>query len=217
MKKIPVSLIKYLSLLVALVVTTSHLFYKVPDTVNLWIILCVFAVFYIVLSVSEFLSKLSKSHLPYERFFYLPLSVLFVKIIKLGAFLLTGIILFISESSFVFLGVLVLIILFADLLVFVLRLGKNVYYISLFANYLLFALEEETKVFANQVASIEYRYDVFYLTTHTRKTFPIEIARLKRKDRNAFTEKFVLWAVCNKLVFTPEAKEKLADIISEAL
>lgn len=217
MKKIPVSLIKYLSLLVALVVTISHLLYQIPDVINLWIILSVFTAFYIFLSVSEFLSKLSQSHLPYERFFYLPLSVLFLKIIKLGAFLLTGTILFLSNSSLIFLGVLVLIVLFSDLLVFVLRLSKNVYYVSLFANYILFALEEETKVFASQVASIEYRYEVFYLTTHNKKTFPIEIARLKRKDRNAFTEKFVLWAVCNKLVFTPEAKEKLADIISETL
>jgi hypothetical protein len=217
MKKLPVSLIKYLVLLVTLIAVICNLIFKTPDKSTLLFILIGFAAVYIFLSVTEFLKQLEKSTLPYDRFFYLPLSVVSVKVIKLGAIVITGLVLFLSQSSLIYLGTLLLIILLSDLLVFLLRLRKKVYYVSLFANYILFALEEETKVFASQIETIEYRYDIFYLKAKNNKTYPIEIARMQKTDQPLFTEKFVLWVVCNKLVFTPEAKEKLADIISEAL
>lgn len=217
MKKIPAALLKYFSLLIALCITAVHLIYQVPDRTTLFMILAIFAVLYIFLSVTDLNSKVEKSALTNERFFYLPYSTIMVKVIKLGIFALASIILLLSGSRVIFLGVLMSIIFLADLLVFILRLRKKVYYISLFANYILFSLEEEHKVFAQQVESIEYRYEIFYLKTVQNKTFPVDMSRLKKHERSAFTEKLVLWAVCNKLSFTPEAKEKLADIISEAL
>lgn len=215
MKKLPSSLLKYFALLLAVIAVSGHLLYKTPGRNNLIILLCVFAGVYIFLSVTEFLDKLSKSKLPYDRFFYLPFSVITLKVIKLGAFAIAGFVLLLSDTSFSYLGLLLLILLAADLMVFCLRLVKRVYYVSLFANYILFALEEETKVFASQVEAIEFRYDIFYIRTRQNRAFPIELARLRRQDRAAFTDKFVLWVVCNKLTFTPEAKEKLAHIISE--
>lgn len=211
------ALIKYLVLLVALIVTISNLLTKIPDKTNTIILLLVFAGAYIFLSITEFLNTLAKSQLPYDRFFYLPYSVIAIKSIKLGAFVITGLILFLSESNLIYLGSLVLIILLSDLLVFALRLSKKVYYISLFANYILYALEEESKVFASQVTEVEFRYEIFYLKTKDNKAYPIELSRLPKADRKIFTEKMVLWVVCNKLNFTPAAREKLADVISEAL
>lgn len=217
MKNIPASLFKYISLLVALCITAVHLIYQVPERSTLFMILAIFAVLYIFLSVSDFSSKVDKTALTHERFFYLPYSTIMVKVIKLGVFALAAVILLISGSRVMFLGVLMAILFLADLLVFALRLRKKVYYVSLFANYILFSLEEEHKVFAQQVESIEYRYEIFYLKTSHNKTFPVDMSRFKKHERSVFTEKLVLWAVCNKLSFTPEAKEKLADIISEAL
>lgn len=217
MKKLPASLLKNLLLLVVLVPTVGNLLFKSPDRSTLQIILIAFAVVYIFLSVREFMQQLEKSAMPYDRFFYVPLSVISVKVIKLGVLVITGTILFLSESRLISLGILLLIILFADLLVFALRLNRKVYYVSLFANYVLFSLEEETKVFASAVESVEYRYEVFYLKAKDNKTYPIEVARMNKAERKNFTDKFVLWVVCNKLTFTPEAKEKLADIISEAV
>jgi hypothetical protein len=217
MNKISAPLAKYLLLFVIVILVISNLLIKTPGNTNLLILLSIFAVAYIFLSVREFMYTLEKSQLPYDRFFYLPLSVVGIKIIKLGAFAIGGAVLVLSGVAVMYLGILLLIILVADLIVFSLRLNKKVYYVSLFANYILFALENETKVFASQIESIEYRYEVFYLQTKDRKTFPIEIARLNKHERTTFTEKLVLWVVCNKLTFTPEAKEKLADIISEAL
>lgn len=217
MKKLPASLLKYLSLLVAVALITGNLVYQTPNRSNLLILLCVFAAVFIFFSVADFLDKLSKSQLPYDRFYYLPLSVVSVKAIKLGVFAIAGMVLVLSGPAFMYLGVLLLILLTADLFVFLLRLTKKVYYISLFANYILFALEEETKLFASQIEVIEFRYDIFYLKTKQNRAFPIELARLRKQDRAAFTDKFVLWVVCNKLTFTPEAKEKLGHIISETL
>ncbi len=217
MNKIPASLAKYLVLFVMVLLVIGNLLAKIPGNTNLLILLAIFAVTYISLSVREFLDTLEKSQLPYDRFFYLPFSVITVKVIKLGAFAIGGMVLLLSGAGVMYLGILLLIVLIADVIVFSLRLNKKVYYVSLFANYIFFALENETKVFASQIELIEYRYDIFYLQTKDRKTFPIEIARLNKHERTSFTEKFVLWVVCNKLNFTPEAKEKLADIISEAL
>lgn len=217
MNKIPASLAKYLALFVAVLFVISNLLAQIPGKTNMLILLGIFAAAYVFLSVREFMHTLEKSQLPYDRFFYLPFSVISLKLIKLGALAICGAVLLLSGSAVMYLGILVLTILLADVLVFALRLSKNVYYVSLFANYILFALENETKVFASQVESIEYRYEIFYIRTKDNKTFPIEIARLKKHERATFTEKLVLWVVCNKLTFTPEAKEKLADIISEAL
>jgi hypothetical protein len=217
MNKISASLAKYLLLFAIVVLVVSNLLIKAPSNTNLLLLLGIFAVAYIFLSIREFMYTLEKSQLPYDRFVYMPLSVVGIKVIKLGAFAIGGVVLVVSGAAVTYLGILLLIILVADLIVFSLRLSKRVYYVSLFANYILFALENETKVFASQIESIEYRYEVFYLQTKDRKTYPIEIARLNKPERTSFTEKFVLWVVCNKLTFTPEAKEKLADIISEAL
>jgi len=217
MLKTKAALYKYLVLLLALVGTVSNLIFKIPDKNNTIILLIVFAAIYIFLSIAEFLNNLAKSHLPYERFSYLPFSVVGLKTIRLGIFIIMGTVLFLSQSPLIYLGSLVLIILMADLLVFVLRISKKVYYISLFANYILFALEDETKLFASQIEEIEYRYEIFYLKTKNKKAYPIVLARLPKQERAVFTEKLVIWVVCNKLNFTPEAKEKLADIISEAL
>lgn len=217
MNKIPASLAKYIALFLIVVLVVSNLLIRLPARNNLLILLAVFGAVYIFLSVREFLHALEKSQLPYDRFFYLPFSVVSVKVIKLGALAICGVVLLLSKAAVVYLGILLLIILVADLIVFILRTSKKVYYVSLFANYILFALENETKVFASQIDVIEYRYEIFFLKTKDNKTFPIEIARLNKHEQSTFTEKFVLWVVCNKLTFTPEAKEKLADIISEAL
>ncbi len=216
MKK-AVSLIKYIVLFIAILVTVGNFLFKIPTTGFLQIFLIVFLALYIFLSISEFSNTLEKSQLPYDRFFYLPFSVIAIKAIKLGGAVIIGVVLFLSESILIYLGILLLIILIADLLVFTLRLTKKVYYVSLFANYILFALENETKIFASEIELIEYRYEIFYLKTNRNKVYPIEMSRLNKHERAVFTEKLVLWVVCNKLTFTPEAKEKLADIISETL
>jgi hypothetical protein len=214
MKNLSFSLIKYLVLLAALVLTLGNLLYNAPGWNNLFILQIVLGALYLILSVLEFKQQLEKAKLPNERFFYLPLSLISSKSIKLVAFSIAAVLLFMSGMNLMFLGGLLAMVILADLLVFVLRMSKNVYYISLFANYVLFALEGEEQVFASHVDTVEYRYGIFYLKLNNGKVYSIEVARMGRSVQTSFIEKFVLWVVCNKLHFTDEAKEKLADVIA---
>jgi len=217
MKSLSFSLLKYLSLLLALILTAGNLLYSIPDRHNLLLLQIILGIAYVSFSIIEFVRQLEKTNLPNDRFFYLPLSFLSNKFIKLGAFTIACVILFLSKSNLVFLAGLLLIVILADVLVFLLRINKKVYYISLFANYILFSLEDEKKVFAAHVEHIEYRYEIFYLKLKNRKVYPIQVSRIEKPEQSAFIEKFVLWVVCNKLHFTDEAREKLADVIAEAI
>ena len=188
-----------------------------PGKNNLIILQIILGIIYIFFSVLEFTRQLKKEKLPNDRFFYFPLSFLSSKFIKLGAFTLACILLFISKSNLVFLAGLLLTVILADVLIFALRISKKVYYVSLFANYVLFSLEDEKQVFASHIKIIEYRYGVFYLQLKNGKIYTIQVAQVEKSQQNVFIEKFVLWVVCNKLHFTEEAKEKLANIIVEAI
>jgi hypothetical protein len=201
----------------ALAFTVGNLFFHIPDQFTLLILQIVFGGLYIFFSIAEVGKQLAKSNMPYDRFFYLPFSVITNKTIKLGAFTIACCVLFLSKSTLVFLAGLLLMIIVADIFVFILRVQKKVYYVSLFSNYILFAQEDERKIFASHIKIIEYRYGIFYMELNNGKIYTIEVARIKNSDQTIFIEKFVLWVVCNKLHFTDEAKEKLADIIAEAL
>ena len=217
MKALSYSLLKYLSLLLALIATVGFLFYGLPTKGNLIIIQIVLGISYVGFSVIEFTRQMDKRNLPVGRFFYFPLSFLSSKFIKLAAFSLAFVLLFISKTNLIFLAGLLLTLILTDILIFTLRIVKQVYYVSLFANYVLFSLEDERKVFASQVKIIEFRYNIFYLQLSTGKIYTIEVDRMQKEKQNDFTEKFVQWALNNKLEFTEEAKEKLAGNIAKAV
>jgi hypothetical protein len=217
MNALRISLLKYFSLLAVLVCTIGNLWNRMPGTKALITLQIVFGSLYILFSVLEFAIQLKKTNLPTDRFFYFPLNFISRKFVKLGAFIIAGVVLIISESNLVFLGGILFIVVIADVLVFLLRYVKKVYYISLFNNYVLFSLEHEKQVYASQIKTIEYRYGIFYIQMNNGQTFPIEIVRIEKSLQKSFSEKFVMWAVINKLQFTDEAKEKLADVIASAV
>jgi hypothetical protein len=213
MQKLTISLFKQLTLLVALGFTVTHLFVKAFDKNTMTGILIGLGVVYLFLSVAEFSTKLAKMNMPFDRFFYLPYEVISDKMIKLGAFAIAGGVLWVSSSALVFLAGLLFIMIIADLIVFVLKVVQKVYYVSLFANYVLISLEREHKVFASQIAGVEYRYDIFYLKLKDKKTVSLVTDRLAEGQKQIFTEKFVQWVQRNQLEFTTEAKAKLQGML----
>jgi len=213
MQKLTISLFKQLTLLVALIVTSSYLFIGVPNGNTLFLLQIGLGILYLFFSVAEFSTKLAKMNLPFDRFFYLPYDVISHKLIRLGAFAIAGGVLWISSSGLMFLAGLLFIIIIADLLVFILKIVQRVYYMSLFANYVLISLEGEKKIFASQIESLEYRYDIFYLKLKDKKTVALETDRLAEGQKQIFTEKFVQWALRNQLEFTVEAKAKLQGML----
>jgi|ERR1700756_883325 len=213
MQKLTISLLKQLTLLVALIVTTSYLFIGTPNGNMLFLLQIVLGVLYLFFSVAEFSTKLAKMNLPFDRFFYLPYDVVSHKLIRLGAFAIAGGVLWISPTGLRFLASLLFMIIVADLLVFILKIRQKVYYMSLFANYVLISLEGEQKIFASQINEVEYRYDIFYLKLKDKKTVALETDRLPENQKQIFTEKFVQWALRNQLQFTAEAKTKLEGLL----
>ena len=213
MQKLTISLFKQLALLVALIATSSYLFIGIPNGNTLFILQIVFGILYLSFSVAEFSTKMAKMNMPFDRFFYLPYDVISHKLIRLGAFAIAGGVLWISSSGLMFLASLLFIIIAADLLVFILKVVQKVYYMSLFANYVLISLEREQKIFASQIEMVEYRYDIFYLKLKDKKTVALETDRLLESQKQIFTEKMVAWVLRNQLEFTAEAKVKLANMI----
>lgn len=213
MQKLTISLFKQLALLVALIVTSSYLFLGTPKGNTLFIMQIVLGVLYLFFSVAEFSNKLAKMNLPFDRFFYLPLNVISHKVIRLVAFAIAGAVLWISSSALIFLAALLFIIILSDILVFILKIVQKVYYLSLFANYVLISLEGEQKIFASQIDIVEYRYDIFYLKLKNKKTVALETDRLAENQKQIFTEKMVHWVLRNQLEFTEEAKAKLVNLI----
>jgi hypothetical protein len=213
MQKLTISLFKQLALLVALIATSSYLFIGVPYGNTLFILQIILGILYLSFSVAEFSTKLAKMNMPFDRFFYLPYDVISHKLIRLGAFAIAGGVLWISSSGLMFLASLLFIIIAADLLVFILKVVQKVYYMSLFANYILISLEKEQKIFASQIEMVEYRYDIFYLKLKDKKTVALETDRLLESQKQIFTEKMVQWVLRNQLEFTVEAKAKLANLI----
>jgi hypothetical protein len=213
MQKLTISLFKQLALLAALIATSSYLFIGVPNGNTLFILQIVFGILYLSFSVAEFSTKMAKMNMPFDRFFYLPYDVISHKLIRLGAFAIAGGVLWISSSGLMFLAALLFIIIAADLLVFILKVVQKVYYMSLFANYILISLEKEQKIFASHIEMVEYRYDIFYLKLKDKKTVALETDRLLENQKQIFTEKMVQWVLRNQLEFTAEAKVKLANMI----
>src|SRR5437868_13070188 len=104
MKALSYSLIKYISLLAALILTAGNLFYGTPDIGSLIILQLVLGIIYLAFSVLEFTRQLEKAKLPHDRFFYFPLKFLSAKFIKLAAFGLACVLLFLSKSNLVVLA-----------------------------------------------------------------------------------------------------------------
>ncbi|HEX7414315.1 MAG TPA: hypothetical protein VF411_09765 [Bacteroidia bacterium] len=213
MQKLSISLFKQLTLLLALSFTISYLLVRIPGKKAMIISQIVLGLVYLFLSVAEFSTKLAKMNLPFDRFFYLPHSVISNKAIRLGAFAIAGGVLWVSSSSLIFLAGLLFIIIASDALVFLLKIKQKIFYLSLFANYVFISLERDRKVFASQIASVEYRYDIFFLTLKDKKTIPIVTDRMAESQKQLFTSTFVAWVLRNKLEFTAEAKVKLQNLI----
>jgi hypothetical protein len=217
MKRFSFSLLKYITLLLAVILAGSNLLYGAPAGSTFFFAEFIFGLLYFAFSISEFSGNLDRIDPSYERFYYLPYRIITFKLIRIGALAVAAAVLYMSKSSLIVLSGLLFLIIFLDALVFLLRLQKHDYFISLFANYVFFVLEGERKLFASQISVIEYRYGIFYLRLRNNTMAVIDTSRIPKGKRNHFIEKFVLWVVCNNLHFTDEAREKLADIIADAI
>ncbi|MFL5752030.1 MAG: hypothetical protein ACJ76F_01380 [Bacteroidia bacterium] len=203
-------LIKNLSLLFLVVFTVINFFF---DRLENWAVLAIQAslgLLYLVFSITEILKTRQTTDPGEKRFFYLTNGTLAKKAIRIGAFLMGSIILYLSETSLQSLAIVIFIMLIAESIAFVVRLKLKSYFISIREKYLLIRTEKEIKVFASQISSIEYRYEIFHLTKTDEHVQQIELEKLEAAERANFVKEFIAWCEKHQLPFTDEAKVKLS-------
>ncbi len=200
---------KHLVLLALTLFTIANLFWGLlggADTMNVQV---GFAVVYFVLSLADHIKRNSPEKLPSERFRYLPYGIISLKTIKLVAFGVSSVVFYLMGTKIMQLSGVLLIIVIPELVIFVYRLATHNYFIAFFNNYVLLTMNEDIKIPARQVSRIECRYQIIYLTLKNDKVQLIELEKLPQEKQQLFMERFLLWAECNQLEFTMEAREAL--------
>lgn len=199
-------------LLIAIVVLSALNFFYGWFNWNelLWIQL-VFGLMYIFLSCYEVLNASYKAALPVLRFSYFTFSLVALRILKASIFVTFAIMLYSSGSRAKYLYVVCLIIALTELIVLLIKYRKDLCFISIYANYLLFAESKLKKIFASEIEIIEFRHDIFYFVKKDKKTFQIKLVHIKEK------EKFLLaindWINRNKAPVSAESREKISNAV----
>ena len=194
--------------LIALVgITILSLFKGLFSFHNLFIVQVMMGMVYALLSYFEYNNTAYKAMLPIERFAYFPGSFYTLRLIKIGIYLTFALTLALSPTLVKVLYPVCLIIALTEIVISLLKYYKKLCFVNVYANYILIALEEMEKIFANEIDHMEFRHDIFYIVkkngkTSTIKTFSIE-------DSRTFTEKMKNWIGKNGIVMSPESIERL--------
>ncbi len=206
-------LAKNLTLLFLLIFTLLNVFYRwvgINATITLQFAT---GLIYLVLAVADHMQRNSASTLPEDRFAYITNGMIAVKGLKLFAFTGVAIGLYVMGTRLQALSGIIIILVLGEACVFFFRLARKNYFISLFNNYILFALESDAKVFARHITAVEYRYDMLFLTKENKKVQVIELDKLSKNKKQEFIERFVLWAENNHVKFTDEARNSLKFLV----
>ncbi len=213
MKKIPFSLFKYLTLFGALIFTVSALLSFVPEGEGLLVSQIILGLLFLSFSIADFSSRIIQSTQAVQKYNYLPISLISWQAIRTGAGIMAATLLLMAGNKMSYLGSLLVLVLFTDVLIFALSIGFKVFYIRIFANYIRISLERETVIYASQLKEVEYRYHTFFLKLKNNKVMTIDEGRMKLVDRENFKEKFVLWMLCNRISLTTEARQALSEYL----
>jgi hypothetical protein len=198
---------KNLVLLSILAITVLTFLNRSMSWQSLIIMQLVLGLIYAFLSYYEYNNASYKASLPMARFPYYPGGFFMFRAIKIGMFLMFAIVLANVPSVVKILYPICLIIALTEIIISVLKYKQNLCYISIFANYILVARENTEKIFANELANLEYRHDIIYLVKKDKKTTVIKVFSIK--DRKIFLKKINEWVLNNKVTITEESALRL--------
>jgi hypothetical protein len=170
-----------------------------------------FGALYIFLSCYEILNASYKASLPVQRFSYFTFSLVAIRVLKASIFITFALMLYTSGSRAKYLYVICLIIAATELIVLLIKYKKDLCFVSIYANYLLFAESKLKKIFASEIAIIEFRHDIFYFVKKDKKTFQIKLMHIKEKDK--FLYAINEWILRNNSPVSAESKEKILKVI----
>ena len=171
-----------------------------------------FGSIYIFLSCYEVLNASYKASLPVQRFSYFTFSLVAMRVLKTSIFITFALMLYTSGSRAKYLYVICLIIAATELIVLLIKYKKELCFVSIYANYLLFAESKLKKIFASEISIIEFRHDIFYFVKKDGKTFQIKLVHIKEKDKFLFAIND--WITRNNCPVSAESQEKILKVIN---
>lgn len=166
-----------------------------------------FGALYIFLSCYEILNASYKVSLPVQRFSYFTFSLVAIRILKASFFITFAMMLYTSGSRAKYLYIICLIIAATELIVLFIKYKKGLCFISIYANYLLFAESKLRRIFASEIEIIEFRHDIFYFVKNDKKTFQIKLIHIA--DKASFMIAINEWITRNNCPVSTESKEKI--------
>ena len=159
------SLGKNLILLAVVALSVINFFYSWFGFKELLGIQLISGLAYVFLSCYEVLNASFKASLPVLRFSYFTNSFVMFRILKIGVFFTFAVMLFSSHTRIQYLYPICVIIALTEGIIIYLKYKKQLCFVSIYANYILFVQTGLVKVFASQVALVEFRHDIFYFVT----------------------------------------------------
>jgi hypothetical protein len=209
MKPVYVSILKNLILLTLVVVTVMAFATGLVSWRNLLVIQIFAGFVYVFLSCFEYMGASYKAQLPVKRFAYFPYSFFMFKTLKSFFFFSFAIMLYTSGTRVKYLYMICIIIGITEALVMLLRYRKKLCFVAIYANYLLFSKHIMFKVFANEIESIQFRHDIFYLILKNKKAHDIRLVNIENK--NDFLLNFKDWMLKNNIFLNQESEKNLAQ------
>lgn len=198
---------KNLVLIALVILTISTLFRGTVSKAELLIFQIILGLLYAILSYVEYNNTSYKAQLPVERFAYYPGSFFTLRALKVGIYASFGLLLFASPSAVKIIYPVCFIIAFTELVISLLKFNKKLCFVNVYANYILIALENMEKIFANEIDYIEYRHEIFYIIKKNGRSSTIKTFSIDNKE--LFMTKMLEWIRNNKITVSEESKQKL--------
>ncbi len=212
MNSVIASVGKNLVLVGLLILTLINYYAHMFDWHDLLQIQAGFGLLYVFLSYYEFNNTWYKAQLPKERFAYYPGSFYMTMAIKTGVYVMFAIVLALSGTSAKYLYPICVIIALTKIIIGVLILTKKLCFVSIYANYILIAKEKMTKVFANEIESVEFRHEIMYLVKKDKETVSIKVFSIEKPKE--FVRQMNDWIINNNLSITSESLAKIGQMIT---
>lgn len=195
-------------LLVAIVIlSASNFFYSWFNWHELLWLQLFFGIAYIFLSCYEVLNASYKASLPVQRFSYFTFSLVAIRVLKAFIFITFALMLYTSGSRAKYLYVICLIIALTELIVLLIKYKRDLCFISIYANYLLFAESRLKRIFAADIEIIEFRHEIFYFVKKDKQTFQVKLIHIKEKA--TFLVAINEWISRNNAPVGEESREKI--------
>jgi hypothetical protein len=166
---------------------------------------------YVFLSCYEFLNASFKASLPVQRFPYFTNSFLMFRTLKVIFFLSFAVMLYASGSRIKYIYPICLMIAVTEGIITFLKYKKSLCFVNIYANYLLLVQNGFTKLFASEIALVEFRHDIFYFVKKNKKTEQIKLEHIGERDQ--FIQSLHEWMMRNNVNVSTESRLKIKSLI----